>query len=637
MALGVSIAAVACSGGDDARPRDADPPGLALVGGFDAYVYTVDPEGRAERLSGKREFSARSLAWSPDGQRLAVLSEKVPQGRSQALKLIRTEGATWRLRSYLPGGVNVLRWPSRNRIELEERMWPSGVVVTHLDPNETGPPQTVRIEGPRRPVVSPDGRRRAVVRRNARGDQVIHVTRGDGTGAVNVSRAYSVGSTRLKERPCGWSRDSSRLAFLLQRGWGDELYVMTADGSVRHRLVSGVLPACPEWSPDGRMLAYVADVDDDGLDELRLVSGEGGPSRKLIELGAILDFDWRPGTGFPARVARRRKVSGTRAVRTAPILRNGTMRLENARLLERFSSDGDPERPTLADISPDGALVAVFRHHRLTVLDLRTGRRYLVGGAGRRYGNSARFSLDGRWLLYRRWDRLVAWSLDTRRATTIARAHWGSFAWLRDGRVVYSDGGQLKIVRPGEQPRAVAGVPHVTAFSITPDARRLLYDHRCQTFLLDRETGARRRLSGRMFTLPRSWAPDGSYFVLQSAEECDPEVGVTWAYHSSDTLYGRNGDRIVSLPGRGATWSGDSRTLFVYPQPTGSAVSGLEGLVAVDPIRMRSSTLTEEGNAESPAFVGPGGWVVFTRYDRPYGVPRNDSAGGLYLGRMVDR
>jgi hypothetical protein len=125
--------------------------------------------------------------------------------------------------------------------------------------------------------------------------------------------------------------------------------------------------------------------------------------------------------------------------------------------------------------------------------------------------------------------------------------------------------------------------------------------------------------------------------VLQWAEECTRKTGAVWAYHSHDLLFSRSGTQVAQTSGRGATWSRDSSLVLVYPHHTGTAVSGTQGLVAVDPARRRESTLISVGNAYNPAFLGPGRWLVFTKYDRPDRVPYEDTAGGLYIGRSVGR
>jgi TolB protein len=74
-----------------------------------------------------------------------------------------------------------------------------------------------------------------------------------------------------------WSSDGSQVAFVIgsRHSWaytGDgDLYVMNADGSELHKLLSGIGITHPTWSPDGTRIAFVRDqgtalciVDADG-------------------------------------------------------------------------------------------------------------------------------------------------------------------------------------------------------------------------------------------------------------------------------------------------------------------------------------------------------------------------------------
>jgi TolB protein len=61
-----------------------------------------------------------------------------------------------------------------------------------------------------------------------------------------------------------WSPDGRFIAFSSARTGSDELWIMNADGSDQHILTtaqSGVHKVRPTWSPDGKQLAYVHFVD----------------------------------------------------------------------------------------------------------------------------------------------------------------------------------------------------------------------------------------------------------------------------------------------------------------------------------------------------------------------------------------
>ena len=629
----VAFLAAAC-GKDDTRTATR----LLFVAGDDGYVFTIGADGRELRqLTRGDDWGAESGTWSPDSSEIAVVSWKVPENRQAALDVMSPDGEGTRRLAFLPSQYTSLRWRSAEKIEARSYVSYRRTEVSNVDADHGGR-RIVRVERAAPGVLSPDGERLAFERKNAHGDTQIFVGQPDRSHAVNVSRSRSMGPTPVAESSERWSPDGSMLAFTLDRGLGAdtrEIRVMGADGS-RERTVA-VAPhwAALEWSSDGRSLVYVADADDDGLDELYVVGLDGIAPRRLVERDYIRGVAWEPrGEVTPSAAAAERAPPKTRRMQT--YLRQfaeGNAHLVDVRLLQRFASGG----PKLSDLSPDGSLVALLRHGRLELLDLRTNRtRFIAPARPAGYGQQALFSPDGRRLLYRQWAKLLVLDLRTGRTSHVATAGWGSFAWLADGRVVFDDRGHLQIVRPGQPASRIEGVPRVDRWAVSSGGRRLLYDRRCETFLLNRRSGKTRRLSGHMFVLPRSWAPSGTHFVLQWAEECNRKDGAIWAYHTYSVLYNRAGERIVGLPGRGATWSRDSSMLFTYPQPTGTAVGGLEALVAVDVRRGRASRLLDEGNADSEAFLGPGRWVVFTRYDKPSRVSYDERAGGLYVGRIAD-
>ncbi len=77
------------------------------------------------------------------------------------------------------------------------------------------------------------------------------------------------------------SPDGSQLAFTFE---GNLYLVPTAGGTARLLVANGHHTTAPVWSPDGKLLAYAADVY--GNNDVFLVSAEGGPSRRLTSHSA---------------------------------------------------------------------------------------------------------------------------------------------------------------------------------------------------------------------------------------------------------------------------------------------------------------------------------------------------------------
>jgi TolB protein len=159
------------------------------------------------------------------------------------------------------------------------------------------------------PDWSPDGRRLVFTRFFGSEPSNLLVTRPDGTGVRNLTRASCTGDCLSDEYPV-WSPDGRRIAF--ERALGPApivgpppvvgIFVMDADGSNVRQLTqlepnSGSEDHSPSWSPDGRRIAFmranntVAPVD---ASAIYTVNADGGEPRLVRRMP--LD---RPGAGSP--------------------------------------------------------------------------------------------------------------------------------------------------------------------------------------------------------------------------------------------------------------------------------------------------------------------------------------------------
>jgi TolB protein len=80
-------------------------------------------------------------------------------------------------------------------------------------------------------------------------------------GALFVAAADGTGARRVSARGYqpDWSPDGRRIAYVADWNGRESIYVMNADGRNVRRLTRGLHDLEPEWSPDGRSIAFTRD------------------------------------------------------------------------------------------------------------------------------------------------------------------------------------------------------------------------------------------------------------------------------------------------------------------------------------------------------------------------------------------
>ena len=214
-------------------------------------IYTMDADGKHETRLTTNPADDYAPVWSPQGDRIAFVSNR--RGPGGEIYLMDADG-----NNQLPlrtGGVRV------------STSWMT-------------------------PKWSPDGTRLAY----ADGDDiyVIEVATPDSpAGAVNVSAGKALTS---KDLEADWSPDGLRLVVRNDLGGpgNTDLYVVSVAGIIqRTQLTSGSgLDSNPRWSPDGTLIAYVADRSGTGI---YVVSSNGGAEQKVSDVSITLTAPaWSP-------------------------------------------------------------------------------------------------------------------------------------------------------------------------------------------------------------------------------------------------------------------------------------------------------------------------------------------------------
>jgi TolB protein len=216
-------------------------------------IYVVRPNGQGLRQLTHRRLGAREATWSPDGGRIAFTSHVYGVGAHVFVK-------------HLGGGVRrITRGP-------DMYMYPTW---------------------------SPDGRRIAAVRWRWVGNEGFYeglvVMRADGTRerVLLESDWMGFGST-------AWSPDGQSIAFggtgIDFNGADPGLYVVPARGGPARRIGDvGGSQDDPDWSPDGRLIAY-AWGDVLGPDDIRVVRPDDTGEARITDDTLVPDGGpaWAP-------------------------------------------------------------------------------------------------------------------------------------------------------------------------------------------------------------------------------------------------------------------------------------------------------------------------------------------------------
>jgi Tol biopolymer transport system component len=207
-----------------------------------------------------------SVAWSPDGKRIAF-------GSSRGIWLANADGTSQQRLAGIEGSDETVGWsPDGSRLLFVSEQGDGGASIRVIGVDGTGQRQLTDDRARNlSPAWSPDGR------------QVAFASDRDGTSAVYVIAADGTNVRRLTSGPDyhpDWSPDGARIVFGSDRDGDREIYVMDSDGSnVRRLTASPARDDYPRWSADNRSITFVSYRD--GNNEIYVMDADGGNLRRL--------------------------------------------------------------------------------------------------------------------------------------------------------------------------------------------------------------------------------------------------------------------------------------------------------------------------------------------------------------------
>jgi Tol biopolymer transport system component len=184
--------------------------------------------------------------WSPDSGRLVFISRRqlvvAEAARRRTRRLLRES------RAFLVGAA---AWASSDRVVyVGRRRNPGGLEIDVVRADGSGVRAlTANDVGERQPAWSPDGRLIAFTRGRGRTASDVYVMNADGSAQRHLV---------LDANAPSWSHDGRRLAFVRD---GD-IWMVASDGSQATQLTAGPEnDGRPDWSPRGDEIAFARDPD----------------------------------------------------------------------------------------------------------------------------------------------------------------------------------------------------------------------------------------------------------------------------------------------------------------------------------------------------------------------------------------
>jgi serine/threonine protein kinase/dipeptidyl aminopeptidase/acylaminoacyl peptidase len=372
-------------------------------------IWTMGPDGEDPRRIASADPGTEytALNWSPTGQRLLYVLEKVVTDKSPELKIetCNLDGgqrtvvlSDLRLMSditWLPDGrvLFTLREPPPNKKDVN--IW-AIQVDTHTGRARGKPSRVTNWTGFTMNDFShsADGKRLVFLRKHEHDVVKIAENRSNG-GEAETSRRLNVDN--WNNQVGAWTSDSQNVLLTSDRNgkWG--IYKQNLHEPDAHALVSGSENyGNPEISPDGKWLFYIASVstnDNDPSARVMRMPLDGGPT--TVVLAGLHHYSC---SRSPARVCAVSELRGKELVFSFLDQINGLGR-EIARV------EAEPNYQYRFRLSPDGKRIALLPNggNQIRIVSIENGSVRTVSPKGWDNLQSVSWSSDGNRLYVNGW------------------------------------------------------------------------------------------------------------------------------------------------------------------------------------------------------------------------------------------